>query len=673
MFRIPLQFAGAFALLVVSVSGLLVGGVVAQAEQAAGNPGEWRGFGNDPGHTKYTPLDQINHDTVSQVEILWNRESVSPALVEEEPDINPIANFRATPIMVDDVLYTTNGVGLVEALHPGTGETLWVQEPLEKGFRGLAGMSTRAVAYWSRGEKRRILAARGDYLVSMDAASGRLDTQFGDGGKVNLRWKPDEKGVLRAGPSAGPIVLGDLVIVGGSNAWDFGVLEQGTSEDIRAFDVETGELVWTFHVLPRKGEFGYDGTVASSGGAGAWAALSADEELGYVYAATGSPNNPWFGGHRPGSNLFANSVICIDAKTGERVWHYQVVRHDLWDYDIAAAPVLVDIVVDDTPIKAVVVTPKHGYIFVFDRMTGEPVWPIEDHPVPGSSVPGEKAAATQPYPTKPAPVDQQGLSEDDVIDFTPELRAEALEILKPYVTGPTFTPPTLETSDSRGTLTYPGSAGGVNWNGPAFDPETNMLFVPSFTAPWVNSLITPPESVKATISYIHGPDFESSDIMAACCTQWELAGPDGLPLSKPPYGRITAIDLNTGDTEWVVANGDGPRNHPRLRDLDLPPLGNSGKAGVLLTKSLLFIGEGSDVNSLYAGEYGGGGRMFRAYDKVTGEVVWEIELPAGATGSPMSYLYEGRQYILLAAGGEGGGPQWVALGIPDSPQPSPVP
>ncbi|MDE0005275.1 MAG: PQQ-binding-like beta-propeller repeat protein [Rhodospirillaceae bacterium] len=628
--------------------------------------GEWRNLGNDPGNTKYTPLDQIHLGNVSKLRILWRRPAVDPAITESEPDLNPIHNFRPTALMIDGVLYAPNGVGLVEAMDPGTGRTLWVQEPLHEGFRGLAGMSTRTVAYWSDGSERRILAARNDHLVSMNAATGRLDGKFGDAGKIDMRWE-GWNGVLPAAGSAGPIVVGDLVIIGGSSGDDFGVRKEGPSEDVRAFDVRTGRQAWAFHVLPRPGEFGYDTWAEdphlNSGGAGAWAALSADEELGFVYVATGSPNNTWYGGHRPGKNLFANSIVCLDARTGERVWHYQLVHHDLWDYDVAAAPVLADIEVAGKPVKAVIVIPKHGFVFVFDRVTGEPLWPIEERSVPASRVPGEKAWPTQPFPTKPAPVDRQGIGVDDLIDFTPELRAEAVEIIKPYFIGPTFTPPSVAApGHTQGTITYPGSAGGVNWNGPAFDPETSMLYVPSFTAPWVNGLVRPPALADASIPYMHGPDFDAQDIMAACCEQFEIYGPDGLPLVKPPYGRITAIDLTSGATAWIVPNGDGPRDHPRLRHLNLPPLGQPGKTGALLTKTLLFIGDGSPATSLARG----GGNRFRAYDKATGAVVWETELPAGTTGSPMSYLFDGKQHILVAIGGLEADepPEWVALGLP---------
>jgi quinoprotein glucose dehydrogenase len=650
------------------VQGVVLAMLVLQASSvgAQTSDGEWRSYGGDPGSMKYTPLDQINAENVSQLKVLWTRPGVDTTLTEAEPDLSPVGNFRATPIMIDGVLYASNAVGLVEAFDPGTGKTLWIQEPLYEGFRGLAGLNTRGVAFWSDGTERRIIAVRGNFLVSMDAKTGRLDRKFGDGGKIDLRWD-DHVGVLAAGGSSGPVVVGDLAIVGGSSGDDFGTLKEGPSEDIRAFDVRTGKLRWTFHVLPRPGEFGFDTWEADpsevSGGAGAWAPLSVDEELGYVYVATGSPDNTFYGGHRHGQNLFANTLLCLDAKTGKRIWHFQVVHHDLWDYDLASAPVLGDITVDGKPIKAVMQASKSGFLYVFDRVTGKPVWPIEERPVPASTTPGEEAWPTQPFPTKPAPLDQQGISPDDLIDFTPELRAEALEIIKPYVIGPMFTPPSVAApGHTQGTITYPGSGGGGNWNGPAFDPETGFIYVPTFTNPWVHSLIRPPPLVEATIMYMHGPeDLAAHDVMATCCKQFEIYGPDGLPLSKPPYGRITAIDLSTGDHAWVVPNGDGPRDHPRLKRLKLPPLGLPGtKATILVTKTLVFVGEGSKASALH----NGGGEAFRAYDKATGEMVWETELPPGTTGAPMSYMWKGKQYIVVAVGGLEDPPGWVALGLP---------
>ncbi|MDE0001793.1 MAG: PQQ-binding-like beta-propeller repeat protein [Rhodospirillaceae bacterium] len=645
---------------------------------------EWRHYGSDPAGTKYTPLDQIGPDNVGKLRILWHRPGVDPKLLEAELDLNPYANFIATPIMVDGVLYTSNAVGLVEALHPGTGETIWVQEPIYAGFRGLAGLSTRGVAYWRAGKERRIIAVRGEHLVSLDAATGRLDRAFGDGGKVSLR-RAGPTGPLPEGGTSGPVIVGDVIVVGGGRADDVTVRKGVASEDIRAYDVRSGRPLWTFHVLPRPGEFGYETWEGDSaklgGGMGAWTPLTVDEDLGYVYVPTGSPMASFYGGQRPGQNLFANSLVCLDARTGERVWHYQLVHHDLWDYDIASPPVLGEITVNGKRIKAVMQPTKHGFLFVFDRVTGEPVWPIEERPVPVSTTPGERAWPTQPFPTRPAPFERQGVTVADLIDFTPELRDEVLDIVKPYVLGPLFTPPSVAApGHTQGTLVLPGALGGASWTGAAFDPESGIIYVYSHTHTWVKDLVRPPPLVDSLTMYAHGPpafaaaamkfsDISSEqDLMATMSDQPEAGdvylayGPDGLPLVKPPYGRITAIDLNTGEHLWMAANGDGPRDHPRLRHLNLPPLGNAGRPAPLLTKTLLFIGEGSSIQ--VSAPRDAGGPAFRAYDKQTGEVLWTIDLPAGTTGAPMSYLYRGNQYILVAIGDKRRSAEWIALGLP---------
>jgi quinoprotein glucose dehydrogenase len=414
-------------------------------------------------------------------------------------------------------------------------------------------------------------------------------------------------------------------------------------------------LRWKFRVIPREGEFGVETWEERSweytGGVNAWTNLSADEELGYVYLPLTSPTSDMYGGHRPGNNLFSDSVVCIKAETGERVWHFQTVHHDLWDYDLPAAPILGDITVAGRRVKALAQVTKQGFVFVFDRVTGQPVWPIQERPVPASTTPGERTSATQPFPSKPAPFDRQGVSIDDLIDFTPELRAEAIEISKRYVTGPLFTPPSLKgdgPADTKGTLQLPGSVGGADWNGAAFDPDTGILYVPSVTGAFAADLI-PGDPGRTNLRFKNG-------------TREFVNGPRGLPLFKPPYGRITAINLNTGDHVWMRPNGDGPRQHPAIMHLNLPPLGQPGRASPLLTKTLLFIGEGDPIN--VRTPPGGGGRKFRAYDKASGAVVWETEFEAGTTGAPMTYSFRGKQYIVVAIGSATHAAEFVALALP---------
>jgi quinoprotein glucose dehydrogenase len=403
---------------------------------------------------------------------------------------------------------------------------------------------------------------------------------------------------------------------------------------------------------------------AYSGEANLWSLISADEEQGLAYLPLTSPTNDMYGGHRLGNNVFANTLVCVRCLTGERVWHYQIVHHDLWDYDLPAAPMLADITVGGTPIKAVVQLTKQAFVFVFDRTSGKPVWPIEERPVPGSDTPGERTSPTQPFPTKPPPFDRQGVSVDDLIDFTPELRAEAIQLVKQYRIGPMFTPPSVREDGPggiRGTVQLPGSVGGADWQGGAFDPETGMLYVPSITGPFTADIVKGDPKVS-NLNYVSG-------------TRAWTPGPQGLPLLKPPYGRITAIDLNKGDRVWMVPNGDGPRDHPLLKPLNLPPLGNPGRSAPLVTKTLLFVGEGSPIMSSLGSRLrpempaslapGAGGNKFRAYDKATGAIVWETELPAGTTGAPMTYMFAGKQYIVVAIGSrEAHSAEYVALSLP---------
>jgi quinoprotein glucose dehydrogenase len=649
---------------------------------------EWRYFGGDKGHKRYAPLDQITRDNVSRVKILWRRPALDPKLAQAFPDLSPSPYFRPTPISLEGVMYAPNAVGLVEAFEAATGRTLWVQEPLDPGLAGVAGQSSRGLDVWTSGSDRRILAIRGRYLYALNAKTGRLYLDFGTLGRVNLNREELYANAYRY--TAGPIVVGDVVVISGNGGGggDLGARKEAAPEDVRGYDVRTGKLLWTFHVRPRPGEFGDDtwgNALHYSGDLGAYGALSADEELGYVYVPLTAPTNAMFGGHRPGQNLFANSLVCLDARTGKRIWHFQMVHHDLWDYDNIGAPVLGDITVNGRLIKAVMQPNKTGFLYVFDRATGEPVWPIEERPVPQSTVPGEQSWPTQPFPTRPPAFDRQGLTEDDLIDFTPALRAEALAVAKRYVFGPLFTPPSLVVEGgTQGTIAVPGTWGAGNWNTPSFDPETGIFYAASITIPYLNDLEKPADP-RATMPYalkqaappppgeqppasgaVQGAFGATSPAQEARSERMQRAHEptlsSGLPITKPPYGRITALDLNRGTQLWMVPNGDGPRNHPMLKDLKLPALGTPGRAAPLVTKTLLFIGEGSDATP--GVPVGGFGNKFRAYDKATGEVVWEIDLPAGTTGGPMSYMAQGKQYIVVPIGGKNSPPEFVALGLP---------
>ncbi len=624
--------------------------------------GEWRSYGGDAGSTKYAPLDQINIANVKSLRVAWRRPAVDPLLSGKDPKLQVPNNFRATPLMVGGVLYSPNGVGLVEAFHPGTGKTIWIQEP-PAGPQGLRGDSTRGLAYWRGGSDERIFVQRDDTLIALNAKSGQPYSDFGVRGVVNLRLGPDGK--TNYSWSGAPRVCRDVVIVGTSMS-DSPPRKEGVPGDVRAYDVRTGMLRWTFHVMPRDGEFGVetwkDNSWQYTGHTNLWSLISADEELGYAYLPLTSPTSDMYGGHRPGDNLFSDSLVCVECQTGKRVWHYQLVHHDLWDYDLPAAPILADITVDGRRIKSVVQLTKQAFAFVFDRVTGQPVWPIEERPVPQSKTPGEQTSPTQPFPSKPPPFDRQGISIDDLIDFTPELRAAAVDIVKRYVIGPMFTPPSIKGSgpnDTKGTIQLPGSVGGADWQGGAFDPDTGLLYVESITGAFVADII-PGDPKRTNLTFTRG-------------TREYPPAPLGLPLVKPPYGRITAIDLNKGEIAWMVPNGDGPRDHPLLKPLNLPPLGNPGRSAPLATKTLLFVGEGDPImatpDRVPAGmpislAPGAGGRKFRAFDKRTGQVLWETELAAGTTGAPMTYMFQGKQYIVVAIGSRERTAEYVALSLP---------
>lgn len=636
--------------------------VAAATPSQAPQAGEWGAYGADIGNTKYTSLDQIDASNVAGLEIAWRR----PALDQYYTDINPQQRYTSTwtsaPVVRNGFAYIPNGVGLVEAFNPGTGETIWTQEPVG-GAEGLPGAGTRGVAYWSEGNDRRILVQRGTFLYALNADTGEAIASFGENGRADLDIMPEGSELFRWGGA--PMVVRDVVIIGQSMSDTFSNKEAFRG-DVHAFDVRTGELRWTYNTIPQEGQFGtaswQDRSWSFTGHSPVWALFSADEELGLVYMPISSSTNDMYGGHRIGDNLFSQSLVAVDAETGDRVWHYQTVHHGLWDYDPPAAPILMDITVDGEEVKAVTQLTKQAFAFVFNRETGEPIWEIEERPVSQSDVPGEVTSPTQPFPTKPAPFDRQGGTIDNLIDFTPELRAEALEIASHFVTGPLFTPPSIRSDDpngTQGTIQLPGSQGGADVQGAAFDPDTGYLYIPSITSPFVADLL-PGDPDVTNLAYVKGG------------RRW-IAGPRGLPLFKPPYGRVTAIDMNTGEHVWMIPNGDGPTDHPDLVDLNLGKLGVPGRPTPLLTGSLLFLGEGL-TNQRPGGRIpadmpveiatNSGGPMFRAYDKQSGDIVWETELEAGTSGPPISYLYEGEQYVVVAIGDREYSPELVAFKLP---------
>jgi glucose dehydrogenase len=657
---------GQFLALGLSVGLLVVGSLEVRTQQGA-TQGGWRYWGGDAGVTKYSTLDQIGPANVKSLRIVWRRPAVDATLTNAFPDLTPSRNLRGTPIMVDGVLYAPNGVGLLEAFDPGTGKTIWVEEPFEPGMRGVAGQSTRGAAYWKSGAEERVFITRGQYLESLNPKTGKPFPDFGTKGRVNL--SVESPWARNYAWTAAPVIVGDIIVLSGSNGnEDAGPEKESAPDNIRGFDVRTGRLRWTFHVVPHPGELGSDtwggDSWAFSGNLNAWGGISVDETLGYVYIGLTAPNNSLYGGERPGQNLFANTLVCLEGNTGKLIWHYQLVHHDMWDYDLMT-PHLGDITVNGKRIKAVFALSKRPDVFVFDRVTGQPVWPIEERSVPRSTVPGEHSWPTQPFPTRPPPFEQFGMTPNDVIDFTPALHEEALRLLKRYVLGPAFTPPSVSSSGpdgKKGSFVIPG-VGGTNFNGGTFDPDTGILYVIGHKLPLIRGLIHP-KPMPAGSKYTSLPWAEQRPLVGGFQAVFPgsdgMPGPQGLPFTKPPYGSITAIDMNRGDILWKVANGDGPRNHPALKGLNLPPLGVAGRPTPLLTRTLLFLGEGSDALTSALG----GGKKFRAYDKKTGNVAWETELPAGTTSGPITYLFGGKQYIVVPIGDTTSAAEWVALALP---------
>jgi glucose dehydrogenase len=639
-------------------------GAAALQSQGRGASTEWRYYGGSKAFTRYSPLDQINRDNVKNLTIVWRRPAVSEQLTQAFPDLRVNNYLRATPIFIGGRLYSQNAHGLVVAFDGESGKTIWEQELFARTREEANGASTRGVDYWQGGSgdvDRRIFAVRGEYLYALNADTGKPVQGFGDQGRASLHFDENQPLAGRFNDSTGPLVIGNVVVVTGNTAGagDTGTMKkEAAPEDVRGFDAVTGKLLWTFHVVPRPGEFGNDTWGNDSwkiaGDLGAWNPMTADEELGYVYIPLTAPTASAYGVWRPGDNLFADSLVALDAKTGKRVWHFQTVHHNLWEWENVGPAMLGDITVDGRQIKAVMQPNKNGFLFVFDRVTGKPVWPIEERPVPQSNVPGEKTSPTQPFPTKPPPFDRQGVTDADLIDYTPELKAHAREYAKDFVMGPMFTPPTITTEEpgtNRGTLMLPGSWGAANWNTGAFDPETQIYYATSASLPGPsNRAIKKQTNPEATMEY------------ASVGTFPEIDG--GLPIIKGPYGRITAFDMKTGTQLWMVPNGDGPRNHPLLKDLNLPPLGIPNRPAPLLTKTLLFLGEGSNSVSGVPQKEWAWGKKFRAYDKNTGTVISEMELPSGTTGGPMTYMLKGKQYIVVPVGDREHPAEYVALTLP---------
>lgn len=668
---------------------------------------EWGYYTADLAGTKYRPLSQINASNFNQLEVAWRFKT-------DNFGTRPEFKLEGTPLMVNGVIYTTAGTRRdVVALDAKTGEILWVHSMHEGQRAAIAPrqLSGRGVAYWSdgHGDDRVIYVTTGYRLVALNAKNGMMISGFGTNGEVDLKvgmytgtGKQIDLETGEAGLHSTPVIVGDIALVGSSFKEGMTVVTRNNTKGlVRAFNVKTGKLVWTFHTIPKKGEFGYDtwenGSADYNGNTGVWSQMTVDPQLGLAYLPVESPTSDYYGGERPGNNLFGESLVCVDIKTGERKWYYQIVHHPVWDYDMSSAPLLADIVVDGKPIKAVAVPSKESFLYVFDRVTGKPVWPIEERPVAQTDVPGEKTSPTQPFPTRPSAYARNYIKiPDDLIDFTPEMRADAVDRMKSYRVEGMFTPPVIgDPKHWLGGINLGNASGGTNWPGAGYDPELHTVFAQAaqaFVTPI--SLRTPPEGFT-DIKYVsgrndqpfreaQGPGFGSAADApqtrrptpppAAAGGRGAAAGRggggqgglliDGLPIVKPPYGVISAVNLDKGAISWTVPYGETPDNVRAIlkqRNIDYGNTGMNGSVGVLITKTLVIVGD-SQVTSVTHPR----GAMMRAYDKTTGKEVGAVWMPAPVSGSPMTYEWQGKQYIIIAVSGGTYSGEYIAYALPDA-------
>ncbi len=666
--------------------------------------GEWPHYTGDLTGARYSPLDQINAGNFNKLEVAWRFKT-------DNLGTRPEYKLEGTPLMIGGILYATAGTRRsVVALKADTGEVVWVHAEFE-GARAINAprqLSGRGLSYWSdgRGNDRILYVTTGYRLIALDAKTGARIPSFGKGGGVDLKagvvhgtgQQIDlEKG--DAGLHSTPTVVKDVVIVGMAMKEGMTVTTHDNAKgQVRAFDVRTGRQLWAFHPIPRPGEFGNDtwlnNSWAINGNTGVWTQISVDEELGLVYLPVESPTSDFYGGHRPGNNLFGESLVCVDLRTGQRKWHYQIVHHPIWDYDLSSAPILADINVNGKTIKAVAVPTKEAFLYVFDRVTGKPIWPIEERPVPKGDVPGEWYSPTQPFPTKPPAYARQAVTEQDLIDFTPEMREQAMKSLAAYSTGPMFNPPIVSKVGGKiAALTIGTTNGGTNWPGGGYDPETHTVFVPASNASIAPiGLIEPPEGFS-DIKYVsgragqpfrvsEGPGFGSAADFpqeprrrpAPAAPAAPAAPPaggggggalqvQGLPILKPPYGLLSAINLDKGELVWQVAHGDTPdvvRNNAALKGMNIPKTGQNGAVGLVVTKTLVIIGDPQVTTTPDHPR----GAMLRAYDKATGKQVGAVYLPAPQSGSPMTYRVNGKQYLVVAVSGGAYSGEYIAFALP---------
>jgi quinoprotein glucose dehydrogenase len=712
-----LAFAGGLMYLAAGPSGQTTG-------QPSTKSGDWPTYNGDIKGTRYSPLDQINASNFSKLEVAWRYKT-------DNLGTRPEFKLEGTPLVVKGVMYATGGTRRsVFALKADTGELLWVHAEFEgeRAVKAPRQLSGRGVSYWTdgRGDERIIYVTTGYRLIALNAKNGTPIPSFGKDGVVDLKAgmvtgvnTPIDLVNGEAGLHSTPAIVKDVVIVGSSFKEGMTVAtHNNTKGNVRAFDAKSGKLLWTFNTIPRPGEFGNDtwqnDSWKDNGNAGVWTQISVDEEAGLVYLPVEDPSSDFYGGHRPGNNLYGDSLVCVDLKTGQRKWHFQIVHHPIWDYDLSSAPLLADVTIDGRPRKIVALPTKETFLYVFDRITGQPIWPIEERAVPQSDVPGEKTSPTQPFPTKPPAYARQAVTESELIDFTPELKMQALEQLKAYKNGPMFNPPVVsKVQGPLAAMTLGTAAGGTNWPGGSLDPETNIAYMHACNACITTiGLIEPPETFPSDIRYIlgqagqpfrvsEGPGFGSAadfpqpgragrgaegaaagrgrgaargQAPAANTAAPAPAGMtpvrggttvQGLPLLKPPYATISAISLSKGEIVWQTPHGDTPdavRNHPALKGLTIPKTGQPGyNVGTLVTKTLVVAGDGQVTTT----DTHPRGAMLRAYDKATGKEVGGVLIPAPQSGSPMTYSVNGRQFIVVAVSGGAYSGEYIAFALPN--------
>src|SRR5215813_6876896 len=653
--------------------------------QSGAQNGEWRTYGGDLGNTHYSPLDQIDASNFNKLQVAWSFKT-------DNLGTRPEFQYEATPLMANGVLYSTGGTRrAVFALDAATGELLWTHSEREgtRGTNAPRQLSGRGLAYWTDGREERILYVTPGYrLIALDAKTGAPVRSFGKDGSVDLKLEDDQEIDPLSGEiglHATPVVAGDTVIVGAAHK-PGGTPSSKTNVKgyVRGFDVRTGKRLWIFHTIPLPNEYGAEtwenDSAAYTGNTGVWGQISVDEELGMVYLPVELPTGDYYGGHRPGNGLYGESIVALDLKTGARKWHFQLVHHGIWDWDIPCAPMLVDITINGQTVKALAQPTKQAFLYVFNRVNGQPIWPIPERPVEQSTVPGEKTSATQPVPSKPPAYDRQGSSIDDLIDFTPELRAEAMRIASRYKMGPIFTPPVVSKWEGPlGTLTMAVGGGGTNWPGGSYDPETHTVYVYSQSQMGSLALVPGDPKLSGDFAWIQGiattgprtsggAGADAGADRAPATAPAENAGGgltvQGLPLVKPPYGRISAINLDKGEILWQIAHGETPdniRNHPALKGLNIPRTGRPGAIGTLVTKTLLIAGEAG----VFTTPNGQRGAMLRAYEKVSGKEAGAVYMPTQQSGTPMTYMVNGKQYIVLAIGGQGYTAELRAFRLPN--------